>query len=244
MWPQAPDGAVMGLRERNKAKRRAAILDAAVELLNDHPWHEVTNEQIAARAEVALATVYNLVGTREQLLNALIGRVLEAVAGEITRTDQSSDGDPLTPMRRLNDGSTAAFIASAVSFRRVVAALVLSTETEGHFDLDPAQLHVAALREAQRAGVIDARFAPEALGRQIYLSYLGALLTWAAGRLDDAGFTMMARHGLLTVLAATALPPRRDALLDELHLLTVQAATIVWKPEPSPPRLRATTKRP
>ena len=33
---------VTGLREKNKAKRRAAILDAAVELLNVHPWHEVT----------------------------------------------------------------------------------------------------------------------------------------------------------------------------------------------------------
>jgi AcrR family transcriptional regulator len=234
---------VTGLRERNKAKRRTAILDAAVELLNEQPWHEVTNEQIAARAEVSPATVYNLVGTRERLLTALIGRVLEAVAPEITGAEQPSDGDPLTPMRRLNNGTTAAFIASSVAFRRIVAALVLSVETDGHFDLDPAQLHIAAIREAQRAGVIDGRFAPEALGRQIYVSYLGALLSWAAGSLDDDGFTMMARHGLVTVLAATTLPPRREALLDELHLLTGQAATTAWNPDPGPPRIRATTKR-
>ena len=82
-----------GLREKNKAKRRAAILDAAVELLNVHPWHEVPNEQIAARAEVAPATVYNLVGTRERLLtgHGARGRHASPASGRAARRVATAD---------------------------------------------------------------------------------------------------------------------------------------------------------
>lgn len=214
-----------GLRERNKAKRRTAILDAAVELLAEAPWAEVTTERIAARAEVAAATVYNLVGTRDQLLVALVERVLDSVAGGITGPDWPMDGDPLTIVRRVVDDSTAAFTAESAAFRRVVVALRLVTGAGGSVDLDPARLQIAGMREAQRAGVLDPRFAPEALGRQVYLSYIGAMQAWADGDLDDDGFAVMTRHGLVAVLAATALPAHRDALVMELHQLSRQAAS-------------------
>jgi AcrR family transcriptional regulator len=232
---------VTGLRERNKAKRRTAILDAAVELLKDHPWVEVTTERIAARAEVAAATVYNLVGTREQLLVALVERVLDAVAAGITGPDWPLDGDPLTIVRRVVDDSTAAFTAESAAFRRVVAALRLVTGAGGSLDLDPARLQIAGMREAQRAGVLDPRFAPEALGRQVYLSYIGAMLAWADGDLDDDGFAVMTRHGLVAVLAATALPAHRDALVEELHLLSRQAGTC-WRHEAGPKQAEVSTE--
>ena len=54
-----------GLRERNKAKRREAIVDSALALLRQHELHEVSIERVAAGAEVSPATVYNLVGGRE-----------------------------------------------------------------------------------------------------------------------------------------------------------------------------------
>jgi AcrR family transcriptional regulator len=217
-----------GLREKNKAKRRAAILDATIELLRDRPWAEVTTERIAGSAEVAAATVYNLVGTREQLLVALVERVLDAVAAEITGPDWPLDGDPLTIVRRVVDDSTAAFTAESAAFRRVVAALRVVSGAGGSIDLDPARLQIAGMREAQRAGVLDPLFAPEALGRQVYLSYVGAMLAWADGDLDDDGFLVMARHGLLAVLAGAARPERRDALVDELRLLSQHAATC-WR---------------
>jgi AcrR family transcriptional regulator len=229
-----------GLREKNKAKRRTAILDAAVALLEDHPWAEVTTERIAARAEVAAATVYNLVGTRDQLLVALVERVLDGVAGGITGPDWPLDGDPLTVVRRVVDDSTAAFTAQSVAFRRVVAALRLVTGAGGSVDLDPARLQIAGMREAQRAGVLDPGFAPEALGRQVYLSYIGAMLAWADGDLDDDGFAVLTRHGLVAVLAAAALPAHRDRLVEELRELSRQAAPC-WRHDRAATQPDATT---
>ena len=52
--------AVSGLRDLNKAKRRDAILDAALTLLGSRDSNDITTEEIAALAGVSPATVYNL----------------------------------------------------------------------------------------------------------------------------------------------------------------------------------------
>jgi AcrR family transcriptional regulator len=84
-----------GLRERNKAKRREGILDAALELFGTAEIQSVNLDQIAARAEVSLPTIYNLVGTREQLLVALIGRVIEGLVETLSEKASEDDTDPI-----------------------------------------------------------------------------------------------------------------------------------------------------
>jgi AcrR family transcriptional regulator len=218
-----------GLRERNKAKRRGAILDAALDLLDDLPWSEVANDRIAARADVATNTVLNLVGTRERILVALVERVLDDVAGDITGAHWPLDADPLTIVRRVIDDSTARFLARSVAYRRVVAAIRVSAEHGKPFDLDPAQLQIAGMREAQLAGILDDRVPAETLGRQVYVSYLGAMMSWAGGDLTDDGFLAMARHGLLSVLAAYAVGRRREDLLDELMDTAMLVSSFGWR---------------
>jgi hypothetical protein len=63
---------------------------------------------------------------------------------------------------------------------------------------------------------------------------------WADGDLDDDGFAVMTRHGLVAVLAATALPAHRDALVMELHQLSRQAASC-WRHRPGTQQSEATT---
>jgi hypothetical protein len=87
--------AMSGLRERNKAKRREGILDAALELFGTAEIQSVNLDQIAARAEVSLPTIYNLVGTREQLLVALIGRVIEGLVETLSEKASEDDTDPI-----------------------------------------------------------------------------------------------------------------------------------------------------
>ena len=66
--PEAPplDG-----RERGKRRRTGEILTAARELLNELPAEEVTASRIAARAGVAPMTIFNLIGTRDDLWAAI-----------------------------------------------------------------------------------------------------------------------------------------------------------------------------
>jgi AcrR family transcriptional regulator len=208
-----------GLREQNKAIRREAILDAALELLREHETRELTTEQIASIAGVSHATVFNLVGTREQLLHALLDRVRVDVQASLARLDASGGGDPIKAARLIVAQSAIAFSAEPVAFRRVVRA-VGAGDAHGSSVFDPAQLQVAAMREAQKQGIIDPAFDAEGLGRQIFVSYFGALLQWSAGRLDDRALMVAVQHGLVSVLAAAATEEHRDRFVAELRALT------------------------
>ena len=73
------------------------------------------------------------------------------------------------------------------------------------------------MRRAQQLGIIRDDLDAAAIGRQVFLSYTGAMTLWSAGRLDDAGFGTAARHGLVTALAAAATDAHRQRFLDELR---------------------------
>ena len=218
---------VAGLREQNKAKRREAILDAALALLRTDPLTTVTTERVAALAAVSPATVYNLVGPRERLLLALVDRVLEGLVSEVASLDGSPE-DPLTAARLVVDRSVEAFVAEGQAFRQVLAALGDFAASKASMSFDPAQLQVAALRDAQVAGLVRSELDPAALGRQVYLTYTGAMLAWAAGGLRDDGFRAAARHGLLTVVTAAATDEHRQRCLDELRDLGVELVAAGW----------------
>lgn len=205
------------VRDLNKAKRRDAILDAAVQLLDERPNDEVSTEQIAALAGVAPATVYNLIGTRDAVVTALVTRVLARLAESIAALPQD---DPIGAAELVVDQTVAAFVAHSRAFRQAVA-MSQRAASDRSLGVDPSDFQVAAMRVAQTQGIVRADVDPAALGRQIYLSYTGALALWSAGRLDDAGFATAARHGLFTALAATATDQHRERFL--ALLLTVGA---------------------
>lgn len=205
-----------GLRERNKALRVEAILDAAVKLLDEQPLDDVTTEQIAERAGVSPATVYNLVGTRDRLLHALLERVVQDLVEEVALA-AARDDDPIAVAHLIVDHSVAAFISHSGAYRQIVAAGRSIDRDVPEPSTDPSQLQVAALGQAQELGVLRGDIDPAGLGRQIYISWIGAMEHWANGKLDDSGFGVAARHGLLVVLAAAAVEADRDRFLAELR---------------------------
>jgi len=211
---------VAGLREKNKALRTQAIFDAAVELLDNEPLDEVTTERIAARAGVSPATVYNLVGTRSQLLRGLTRRVVEDLVDAVAQAS-ARDDDPVDVAELIVDQSVAAFTEHSRAFRRIVAA-GRTTPGDDEDRIDASQLQVAALRRAQELGILRADVDPAGLGRQVYISWIGAMEHWAGGALDDEGFAVATRHGLFAVLAAAAGDPHRDRFLAELGRLGLQ----------------------
>ncbi|MEM9609500.1 MAG: TetR/AcrR family transcriptional regulator [Actinomycetota bacterium] len=218
-----------GLRERNKAKRVAAILDAAVELLGEHPLDDVTTEQIAAVADVSPATVYNLVGPRDELLRAIVARVVDDLVAEVARAS-AGDDDPVAVAELVVEWSVGAFTANSLAYRRIVAAgRSVGARRDGV--IDPSQLQVAALRRARELGVLRGDVDPAGLGRQVYLSWIGSMEHWAEGRLDDRGFSVATRHGLFTVLAAAAVDPHRERFLAELRRLGVELESC-WSAPP------------
>jgi len=67
----------MTRRERQALQTRAEILDAALSLFTAKGYSATTVADIASTAGVAVATVYTSVGTKPQLLEHLLARVVE-----------------------------------------------------------------------------------------------------------------------------------------------------------------------
>jgi AcrR family transcriptional regulator len=102
---------LLPLRERKKIKTRHAIQSAALELVGTGGYDAVTVEQIAARAEVAPATVFRYFPTKEDIIvwddhdrdiaeflrqrspTEPIVRMLEAVISELLPS--AAEDDPL-----------------------------------------------------------------------------------------------------------------------------------------------------
>lgn len=68
-----------GLREKQKAQRRELIEAAATSLFEERSFVSTTIEEIAERAVVSPATVYNYYGSKGELLLALVARGEEGI---------------------------------------------------------------------------------------------------------------------------------------------------------------------
>lgn len=204
-----------GRRDVNKAMRRDAILDATVALFGEHAAHDVTTERIAKVAGVAPATVYNLIGTRDDVARAVVSRVLAELAESLTDLDPT---DPIAAAQLVVDQTVQRFVADSRAFRQIVR-LAPQASSDRDDLIDPSSFQVAAMRRAQTMGIVRDDIDADVLGRQIYLSYSGAMNLWSTGRLDDEGFAIAARHGLFTALAAAAGDAHRSEFVDRMRAL-------------------------
>ena len=206
---------VAGLREMHKQRRRAAILNAAKELLREGGPDRLTVEALAARAEVAAATVFNLVGPRDRLFTALLDEMVDELAARVGAQldDARRGGDPLVLAHAVVDGAVGLFLADPAVWRAVVARIGPDLRSA------PAGLQKAAFGYAGERGLLHPAAHPEAVGQQVLTSFSGALLMWASGNIDGDDFAALARAGLDLALGA--------ALADETarvaHLARVTA---------------------
>ena len=207
-----PEVPPVGRREHNKARRRAAITDAARELLREFDVDKITVERMAERADVSPATVYNLVGTREAVFAALMHQLLSALAIEL---DGLSASDPIGYAEAIVTRSVDRFVEDPLAHRQLIGMLVSHRRDADRLraGMDPAYLQVEAIEAAQAAGLVDPDVDPEVTGLQILLSYDGAMIDWARGRLDDRSFKLYALQGLYTTLVAVA----TDASIDDMR---------------------------
>lgn len=79
----------VGLRERKKQRTRATIVEAAMDLFTANGFDQVTVAQIARRAEVSEATVFNYFRTKEDLV---YGGLDDFWAHLLRAVEQRADG--------------------------------------------------------------------------------------------------------------------------------------------------------
>jgi AcrR family transcriptional regulator len=190
--------AASGLRERHKRARRGAILRAARDLLREGADDKLTKEAIAQRAQVAPATVYNLVGTRTQLYEALADDFMEEIE---TRQRAEPLRDPLRRARRLIEVTLDVILEDPLVYARMVrgwdeSGLVLRR--------GPIDALLSAFAEAKAQGLLLAEADPRLLASSVATACVGAVHQWAAGLISPRGFRARALFSLDLALVAAA----------------------------------------
>jgi hypothetical protein len=156
-----------------------------------------------------------------------VARVLEDLAESLTALAADEPPDPIAAAFLVVDQTVHAFTTHSAAFRRIVALAQSTARAERIHD--PSNLQVKAMQAAQSMCIIRDDVDAAALGRQIFVSYSGALSLWSNDRLDDDGFSTVARHGLLTALAAAATDDHRDRFLTEMYTTGQRLEQISWR---------------
>lgn len=213
---------MQGLRELHKDERRAQILLAARDLVTDGGLDALTMRAVAQRAGLSVPTVYNLIGSRADVVAALLD------AGGDQLVAQLADDQPSDPVGRLVAASEA--LATVVTPNIAVVTAVLTggvdrhTSDQGLFGRY-AQVARRALAEARAAGVLERRAEPDLLTDRLVALAAGAVLSWATDHGDAVRLRNDLVHGAMLVMVAHATDEHRARLRRELdrrarHLTT------------------------
>ncbi|KYO55892.1 TetR family transcriptional regulator [Tistrella mobilis] len=194
------------LRQRGKARRQADIVAAAADLWRARGVGNVSLNQIAAAAEVAPQTVYNLVGGLEAISFAVIELALARLDGVLASSAETGVALALEAARV----SAGLYIADPGLYRQLLVRVPQVLFDGTHLGRDLAQITIRAMVQAAAAGEISARIDPDRLGRTIYINYLGALYDWACGDAADADFLRAAEIAVLAPVVA-CMPPEASA---------------------------------
>jgi len=112
----------LGLRERKKAKTRAAIQAAALQLFTRHGYDATTVDQIANLAEVSQATFFRYFPTKEDVV--LLDRYDPLLLADFRA--QPADLSPITALRRTLRSVLRTLPADELARERQRAMLIIS----------------------------------------------------------------------------------------------------------------------
>jgi AcrR family transcriptional regulator len=205
----------MSLREIGKLRRRRRILDAAKRIIIAKGVERLSMTRLAREAELSVATLYNLYGSKEEILYALFDDCLDALDVAFDRLQRA---DPVARMRVVFTTSVDQLTREGTLYRPLMAAVsnqVDRTRVPRTIRRCEAMAE-HALAAAMEQGILTPVLSPRALAHQIFMAYLQGMHGWAVGMLSDRGFRSQALHALFICLVAAATDSARPALLREL----------------------------
>ena len=169
---------------------RSRIIDAAVAMTVDGGWSTVTMAALAERVGVSRQTVYNEVGTKPGLAEAMIGHELERFLGVVTAAFDEHPTDLVGAIRAASGG-----VLELAQDNLLLHAVVSATHGADTELLPLLTTHAESLLAAAKL-VVAERLAPYALGLE--------------GRRLDAAIDVVVRVVLSHVMQPSG-PPAETA---------------------------------
>ncbi len=204
-------------REDKKSQRAQHILAHARAMIAEAGFDALKIRELAARAELTVPTIYNLIGGK----GAILARIIEALVERLHQVQSEADFAEIESGFEQQITRLADLFAQDEDFYR---AAFVAGDRSGLFEqrsdrgIFARSLHqpVEACKAAQAQGLLKGAISPEQLGRQVYDSYRLARQDWANGYYDLDAFRDQALTGVFVTLAADAEPQFRDRLLQKI----------------------------
>lgn len=208
----------MGLRERHKDQRRRAIIEAATGLLRDRGLDGLSIPDIAARADVAPATVYNLIGGQNAIAAAILSDAIDDP--ELTSLPPEAR-DPLMAVVR-HVGDVLAMFAARERDIRPILLLYLTRRGSPEWKAEKPMLFMSEraveayrglIATAQGDGLFEASLDARAVAATLFAAMKTRIDGWAVGFTTGEAARQAARRDAAIVLLSGALGEGRVALM-------------------------------
>jgi AcrR family transcriptional regulator len=214
----------VSLREAGKAERRRRIIHAARDLIRETGNAGLSMRALAIRAEVSLATPYNLFGSKRAILLA----VLDDIREYLDRFAHLRSTDPLERLFGALDICVDFYVADPAFYRTIWAALFDPSDDfrSQIFNSKRAAFWAGLVNDVARAGVIAPDINTDLLFKALDRSFGAAMLDWVTGELGHAQLGPTVRYGYALILRGAASPDWRgplDARIQQSQAAILQA---------------------
>lgn len=225
-----------GRREANVAARRQRILESARTLLKESGPDGLSMRKLARNAGLSVTTLYNLLGSREEILQALIRDSVQRL--DEPAPDARTTRDPLRRAARAMEGLLSYMIDNGDLLRPLIVAdfstghwarLVQQDEGRRLQSLKGA-IHTA-VGDALDRGQLRTSVGQPFLETQLYVGWELALDQWAFGILDDEVYRLKSLCGFYVALLAFAAPDVRPRIEKELRRLERKSTSVEARPK-------------
>ncbi|AZI37942.1 TetR/AcrR family transcriptional regulator [Caenibius tardaugens NBRC 16725] len=208
--------AVVGVREKGKARRKRQIIQAAKHLLATGGIDALSTRRLAEEAELSVHTLYALVGSKEQILEAVMADNHERVLEDLLKIDEHHAIEKLFAIVE----STYAIIAEDSAAQKPIMRMLMTRYYEGNLNPIPwwqmAQEKgwiESAIAEATVQGQLRGMFPPAQIADMLMKIYLSNLRDYLFDQTTLANFRNATHFEFWFCLSGLAVETQRDAFL-------------------------------
>jgi AcrR family transcriptional regulator len=199
--------------------RQQGILAAAREELTEKGYDGVTMEALAERAGVVKKTLYNLYGSKDDLLMAAIAEIIDGYRGRAAIAER---GIPAIIASR---GAASRQIVATPEYAEAMTKALVQADP-GHRLVrvllgDSLASHVAHLEIARAHDELESHVDVPELAEQLLSQGWGLILLWMKGLVPLSEFESRSVRGLIVLLLAVTRGARREALQELLNQTTL-----------------------
>jgi AcrR family transcriptional regulator len=199
-----------------RLRNRRRVLRAARALVAARGLEGLTMRELALEADVSVASLYNLIGGRDDVVRALGFYLLEELDDAFVHVKAD---DPIERAQKLLN----TVIDTVIKDLPQPLVLVLLSDVRLYSNLQPPMQPSKALTHAIEAmvdaGMLTNDLPINLIAKQVWWSHTTYLRQWADGFLNERELRAATLHSLDVCLLAMATQPVRDRLLHHARSL-------------------------